>query len=96
MSCPTPTPTADGRPLAVRVHGVDAQDREGARSVRSRSRHSSRLVERVFTDGNHAGWLVGWVQDAATVALENGRRPKGAMGLMALRLYRAVERKRSA
>ncbi|MCB1883926.1 MAG: transposase [Geminicoccaceae bacterium] len=86
-----PTDT-DGRPLAVRVHGADVQDRDGGRLPLKGSRQRDPFVTRVFADGGCAGRLVQGATGKTDITLEMLRRGAPAKGFEAVPRRWVVER----
>jgi transposase len=82
----------DGRLLAVEVHAADIQDRDGAKGVLKRSRHSFPFLETVFADGVSAGRLAAWAKDKAHVTLESVRRMLWMKRFVVIRRLWVVER----
>ena len=67
----------DGRPMLLRAHPADVQDRDGAPPLLRASRRRFPFVERVFADAAYAGARVA---AATPITVQIVRKPKDQVG----------------
>jgi len=78
--------------IAVVVHSVGTQDRDGAKQVIERTRRRCPRLELIWADAGYAGKLEDWIARFAGCALEIVRRGEKAAGFKALPHRWIVER----
>jgi putative transposase len=79
----------------VLVHAANVQDRDGARPLLGRLRHSMLRLRRIWADEGYRGKLIPWVRNLRgrrKVCLEIVRKPKGQRGFSVLPKRWIVER----
>jgi putative transposase len=85
---------SNGLLLAVKVHGANVQDRDGAKQLLEPLKASDALtrLECIWADGSYAGQLIEWVQTACGWRLDIVKRPEGAIGFQVLPRRWVIER----
>lgn len=84
-----------GLVLAVVVHAANIQDRDGAKLVLERLKHSFSRLRLIWADGAYAGPLQGWVRGLRMwrkLRVEIVSRPEGVKGFVLLPKRWVVER----
>ena len=84
-----------GLVLAVVVHPADVQDRDGAKLVLEKSKHSFSRLRLIWADGGYAGKLLEWVRSLRgqrRLRLEIVKRSDDVKGFKVLPRRWVVER----
>ena len=78
--------------ITVVVHAASVQDRDGAKLVIEKVRHTLPRLRLIWADGGYAGQLVEWVRDLCHWVLEIVKRSDDVKGFQVLPRRWVVER----